>query len=71
MSVLIEHFAAATAALSAGRREGGVMTEAAGFGNARRHRRDGNHLNLAAFRAMVGLVKHVKQRSDPCFTSGP
>jgi len=27
MSVLIEHFAAATAALSAGRREGGVMAE--------------------------------------------
>jgi hypothetical protein len=28
-SVLIEHFAVATAALSAGRREGGVMAEAA------------------------------------------
>src|SRR5262249_47280422 len=30
LSVLIEHFAVATAALSAGRREGGVMAEAAG-----------------------------------------
>jgi hypothetical protein len=29
-SVLIEHFAAATAALSAGRRKGGVMAEAGG-----------------------------------------
>jgi len=28
MSVLIEHFAAATAALMAGRREGGVMADA-------------------------------------------
>jgi hypothetical protein len=30
LSVLIEHFAVATAALSAGRREGGVMAEAVG-----------------------------------------
>jgi hypothetical protein len=30
LSVLIEHFAVATAALSAGRREGGVMAEAIG-----------------------------------------
>jgi hypothetical protein len=30
LSVLIEHFAVATAALSAGRREGGVMAEAGG-----------------------------------------
>jgi hypothetical protein len=35
LSVLIEHFAAATAALSAGRREGGVMAETARFGNRR------------------------------------
>jgi len=33
MSVLIEHFAAATAALMAGRREGGVMTDAPGDRN--------------------------------------
>jgi len=30
LSVLIEHFAIATAALSAGRREGGVMAETSG-----------------------------------------
>jgi hypothetical protein len=30
LSVLIEHFAVATAALSAGRREGAVMAEAVG-----------------------------------------
>src|SRR5918996_5632478 len=33
MSVLIEHFAAATAALMAGRREGGVMADAPGDRN--------------------------------------
>jgi len=33
MSVLIEHFAAATAALIAGRREGGVMADAPGDRN--------------------------------------
>jgi len=32
-SVLIEHFTAATAARSAGRREGGVMAEAVEIGN--------------------------------------
>jgi len=31
--VLIEHFTAATAARSAGRREGGVMAEAVEIGN--------------------------------------
>jgi hypothetical protein len=33
LSVLIEHFTVATAALSAGRREGGVMAEAVGEHN--------------------------------------
>jgi len=33
MSVLIEHFAAATAALTAGQREAGVMTEHRANGN--------------------------------------
>jgi hypothetical protein len=35
LSVLIEQLAAATAALSAGRQEGGVMAEAVGLGNIR------------------------------------
>jgi hypothetical protein len=35
LSVLMEHFAAATAAQCAGRREGGVMAEAARVDNPR------------------------------------
>jgi hypothetical protein len=54
LSLLIEHFTTATAALSAGRQEGGVMAEAVGLGNGQPASIGGKHLNPRTFRAMVG-----------------